>query len=380
MNCLICNSKGLIQLGMPGIYPKSITSEPRICNYPSDLWYCPSCGHIQKNHTQEIVSYINKVYSEYSAHYLSDGGEQLVFPAGLPPRPRTYHALQCCTSYLPKKGKLLDFGCGTGAALISASQLLPQWTMYGYDLSPLFKDDILKIPQVKGFYSGSLSDIQNGPFDLIILWQVLEHLADPVYYLSELKKHLTETGMILISVPDTERNPFDLAVIDHCSHFSLNSLDMLLQQTGFGIKVDGRNWFHNLLTCLITNDISHHINQNDVPSPERYVIWLKETAKFFNKTIDNNRYAIFGTGMSSFWLYSQMNLKPEFFLDEDERRIHKEIDGIKIIHPQDLIDNSIPIIIPFIRGTGLEIVNKIRNNYLLCRSFSFVLAPEMIDE
>jgi 2-polyprenyl-3-methyl-5-hydroxy-6-metoxy-1,4-benzoquinol methylase len=354
-----------------------MTSEPRICDYPSDLLYCRTCGHIQKTHTVEVETYIEKIYSEYMAHYISNGEEQLTFPKGLPPRPRTYHALKNCRAFLPEKGKLLDFGCGAGAALTSSSILLPGWTMYGYDLSPLHKDDILKIPNVRGFFSGTPANIHEGPFDLIILWQVLEHLEDPVYYLTELRKHLTARGMILISIPDTERNPFDLAIIDHCSHFTPHSLNMLLQKTGFRIQVHGRNWFHNMLTCLVSKDSSGTVRTEKYAPPERYVTWLQENARMYNKTVGMNRYAIFGTGMSSFWIYSQMSIKPEFFLDEDERRAGKVIDGIRVIHPADLDDTRIPIIVPFLRETGEGIVKKLRDKYPRCKNSSFILTHEL---
>jgi 2-polyprenyl-3-methyl-5-hydroxy-6-metoxy-1,4-benzoquinol methylase len=71
-------------------------------------------------------------------------------------------------------------------------------------------------------------------FDLISLAHVLEHIPDPVIYLTELRKNiLSPSGMILIEVPNLYgHDSFEIA---HTSSFSAHSLKETLKRAGFGI-------------------------------------------------------------------------------------------------------------------------------------------------
>ena len=51
-------------------------------------------------------------------------------------------------------------------------------------------------------------------FDLIILSHSLEHLIDPVKDLKLLSSKLSETGKIIVQIPDYQNNPYDLIVYD----------------------------------------------------------------------------------------------------------------------------------------------------------------------
>lgn len=381
MKCNLCGYDSLIQLGDIGLKPASVTSEPDLCALTANIYYCQKCHHLQKAHTQTELSFINSLYRNYETYKVSSGKEQLVFPKDRPPRPRSYHAIEQCLSLLPKSGNLLDIGTGNGAILRSASQLLEKWQLFAFDLGDKSKPEILAIPGVVDFYTESLDNVPQQNFNLIVLWHSLEHIPEPAKFLTELRSYLTEEGFLLIQVPDIHRTPFDFAVIDHWSHFTNFALVKLCQETGYQIELDGYDWVHNCLTLLLKRD-DRAIPKQSLPdssfTPDGYFHWLKQTVEEFERTTQNRKYAIFGTGISGIWVSSQLSNLPSFFIDEDSQRVGKNLGNIPIVKPQDM-PSGIDIVMPFTHATGKNISQKMQKEYSSCHSSNFILSQPYFD-
>jgi SAM-dependent methyltransferase len=367
-------------LGFVGRKPGSVTSEPNICSLSAKIYCCLNCDHLQKIHTQSELSAIDAIYASYDGHNLSGGSEQLVFAENLPPKPRTYHAIEQCVPWLPAQGKVLDIGTGNGAVLKSASQLLPTWNLSAFDISDNSKAEILKIPKVDNFYSGNLQSLPKGEFNLIVLWHVLEHVPEPGDFLLMLRECLVEGGFLLIQVPDIERSPFDLAVIDHCSHFTKSALLKLCCSSGFSLAVDGQEWSHNSISLLLdyNPDLNSKIDwQAETAASERYFYWLNNTVETFEQATRGDRaYAIFGTGMAGLWLLSQLSKKPIFFVEEDVARARKQIEKVPIITPTD-INKKIDIVMAFAYNTGKNISIKIKKTSPICGTCNYILSDQV---
>ncbi len=98
------------------------------------------------------------------------------------------------------KGKLLDYGCGTGEFLNVCQ--IASWRCKGIEPSPVARrkaSNLTKLP-----ISESLNQLGSEKFDVITLWHVLEHVEDLNEKISELKGCLAEGGIILIAVPNHE--------------------------------------------------------------------------------------------------------------------------------------------------------------------------------
>jgi hypothetical protein len=88
---------------------------------------------------------------------------------------------------LPKPCRSLDYGAGKG---ILVRLLLDEaWDAWGYDplATPLFAEDRI------------LTELPSGPFDVITMIEVIEHLCDPVDTLGRLRSLLAPSGVMLLS-------------------------------------------------------------------------------------------------------------------------------------------------------------------------------------
>ncbi len=94
----------------------------------------------------------------------------------------------------------LDFGCGGGGALLEIlddSNITPR-KLYGVEL-----DGIKKFINPKIKVLDDISYLEE-KVDVISLFHVLEHIKKPVEFLEEIKKYLTDDGIIIIEVPNID--------------------------------------------------------------------------------------------------------------------------------------------------------------------------------
>jgi SAM-dependent methyltransferase len=360
IHCAVCDSRVLINLGKIGIRNYSVTSDTQICSCAPDIYLCNNCNLLQKIYRADELAIILKQYAEYTPHHLSGGREQLAFPDNAIPLPRTALALQHVKPFVPLTGKLLDFGTGNGALLRSAVTIFPDWTFDTFDIKNSLEEDVLSLTQFNRFFSGDIDTLPFENYELITLWHVLEHINSPVETLQRLGRCLATNGYILLQVPDIKRNPFDLAVIDHTLHFNNNNLDKTIKAAGFDIVVDGEDWFHNGLTLLIrpAGEMVQSVPWFQETKMANYVGWLKETCSCFERISEKGHYAIFGTGMASIWISSQLPGKALCFIDEDPSKHGKLFQGIPIVGP-DRIPLDSDVLLPFLPETGERIINKL---------------------
>jgi SAM-dependent methyltransferase len=271
---------------------------------------------------------------------------------------------------------LLDYGAGDGAVLKSAGKLLPDWQLHALDITDKFREEILRLPGVVAFTSGDPEQLPRAHFDLIVLWHTLEHVAEPANMLRTFHQWLKPEGHVLIQVPDVERNPYDLGVVDHVSHFTNGTLRFCARNAGFEIAVDGHAWTHNCLTLLLGRP--EFVTE---PAPEPGTVaasknpfeWLNAQIQCFVAHVGTDNYTIFGTGMASLLLAAQLPASPQCFLDEDDRRVGGKINGIPIVHPRELHATT-PIIMPFLAETSQAIAQRLASQFSGLKPEQFVIA------
>lgn len=164
----------------------------------------------------------------------------------------------------PKKGKLLDIGCGPGLFLSRAR--LRGWEVTGCEVNKacieqLKSADIPVIDRPIEEYA-----LDDESFQCIALLTVLEHIPEPKELLKKVRKNLVRGGILAILVPNInalanrilhEKSPTFSGDM-HINHFSDSTLARMLHETGFDVTAS-----ETILTSI--DSVNNHLNYE---SPE----------------------------------------------------------------------------------------------------------------
>ena len=141
------------------------------------------------------------------------------------------------------QGRLLDFGCGSGSFLVRMREA--GWQAVGLDASPTVVQQLRSEMQLTAFV-GSLphAELRPASFDVITMWQALEHVHDPLAVLHAARQLLVPGGRLVVSVPNLASAPFrwfgpdwfGLDLPRHLLHFTPDTLARLVQQAGFQVE------------------------------------------------------------------------------------------------------------------------------------------------
>jgi len=126
-------------------------------------------------------------------------------------------------------------------------------------------------------------------------------------------------------VPNLRRNPYDLTIFDHCSHFTASSLRRLLLQAGLQIKWLSEDIVSKELTvlCSVGTSEPEPVTSEELSISEECVVWLENLIERAKEINSKNSLGIFGTSIGASWIVSELGRTPDFFLDEDPNRIGK---------------------------------------------------------
>lgn len=141
-----------------------------------------------------------------------------------------------------KEGKLLDMGCATGIFLKIAQK--KGFEPFGVDSSSFAFTHIPKNLKAKVQKTTiGKAEFPDKFFNLVTMWDLIEHLFDPRSDLKHIKKFLKENGVLVIGTSDVEspwaklwgKNWHFFAPPQHLYYFSKRTLRKLLNQAGFKI-------------------------------------------------------------------------------------------------------------------------------------------------
>lgn len=139
------------------------------------------------------------------------------------------------------RGKILDVGCATGFFLEKAKS--KGFEPYGVELSEsFFKEAHNKFGDRISW--GTMEDIpfENNFFDVITMFDLLEHVKDPTITLRCCRTVLTPNGIIAAVLPDTSsltaklmRKNWIHYKKEHLFYFSKKNISALLKQESFDV-------------------------------------------------------------------------------------------------------------------------------------------------
>jgi len=131
--------------------------------------------------------------------------------------------------------RILDIGCGTGAAAVDFSS-------YGWLCAVDRSRDALAFARSRGLQTVVASDAASlpfaeGSFDLVIAFDVIEHVDDDRGMMSELKRILRPGGAIALHVPAWPSlwSRHD-EVLHHKRRYTRRGLRELIAESGFAIE------------------------------------------------------------------------------------------------------------------------------------------------
>jgi SAM-dependent methyltransferase len=161
---------------------------------------CPSCDLVYQNPrpTQEEMG--QHYPPEYESYTDSSVDRELpwltkkAYAYGISKRRRV-------VTRRKKGGRILDVGCATGTFLLGMKEL-PDWEVAGVEISP-HAANIARKNQLEVF-TGTLEEAQlpSSRFDAVTLWDVLEHLHNPMTSLEEIHRILKPGGILVLRVPN----------------------------------------------------------------------------------------------------------------------------------------------------------------------------------
>lgn len=164
-------------------------------------------------------------------------------------RERTFaKCLDLIESYYPQKGRMLDIGTAGGSFLGVASQR--GWDVTGCEPSKWLSEWGSRHYNIN-IHAGTLFDMQldEGAFDVVTLWDVLEHTPDPSAVLKECRRVLKHGGILVLNYPDIGSSiarlmgrkwVFLLSV--HLYYFTLNTIREMLKANGFDVIRSKKHW------------------------------------------------------------------------------------------------------------------------------------------
>lgn len=156
---------------------------------------------------------------------------------------------------MPKRGKLLEIGSAMAHFLDAMKRR--GWDVKGIEIS----EDAIELARQQGIevFCGILEDYQTDEkFDVVCMYQVLEHVPDPAYVLERSHQLLNPGGFLVVEVPNLEsfdakinpqRRYWNYDLPRHLNHFSPGVLRKKLRKSGFEI-VDIDLYYPNFIISL----------------------------------------------------------------------------------------------------------------------------------
>ena len=163
-------------------------------------------------------------------------------------------------SCIEKNSSIMDIGSGGGVFLHTFLQVNKSWTPYGVEPTIEFANLTqrkLNCSVHTGSYCRNIFDTK---FDLITCNHVLEHVIDPIDFLSDIFSDLNHGGYLYMEVPDArdfeELHPeHDRFLAQHLWYFSEGVLEKMFEDVGFKVvKIESHNTIRkrkNLVSLLL---------------------------------------------------------------------------------------------------------------------------------
>ena len=207
--------------------------------YNTPVVRCSNCGLLYANPRWKAEHLFGRYTSEYWDQYASAIKETALDQVANQARWDPYlDTLELAR----KNNRLLDVGCATGEFLLAAKAR--GWEIYGVETSPVAAEYASRVTGAR-IHTGTLetTDFADQWFDVVTMWDVIEHLQSPRSYMRQAAKLLRNDGVIGLTTPNIRslaylllnRDWDAIGPNDHLYYFSPRTLEDLLKASGFAV-------------------------------------------------------------------------------------------------------------------------------------------------
>ena len=195
----------------------------------------PTIEAMQENYQKEMIG--NQPDSGVHSNYILERQKRIKSFSKL------YNSrLSFIESLYPGKGNLLDIGCGAGFFLNIAKER--GWNCHGMEILPEYIKYAQEKFALKNIRLESLDEpisYNANNFDVITLWDLIEHLRNPLNSLKKIHRMMKPGGLLVMWTPNVKNAIFlkerwvGYKILQHFYFFSGDSLKNMLEKTGFKI-------------------------------------------------------------------------------------------------------------------------------------------------
>lgn len=178
LECIACGDEKLIK---------------RLKLFGGSLAKCTECGLVFRNPRPSYETIKEYYKDDYSNIFLEEQTKSY--------RKGIFHHFLTTSIKGKSEGRLLDVGSGYGIFLSVAKDL--GWEVYGIELS----EDACQFARKNSGLNVFCGDLKEASFpkdhfDVVTLWNVLDHTINPLEQLLEIKRILKDDGLIFIRLPN----------------------------------------------------------------------------------------------------------------------------------------------------------------------------------
>ena len=170
--------------------------------------------------------------------------------------------------YKPSSGRVLDIGCAAGFFLMVMEE--KGWETTGVEISTPMADYARTELKLNNVFPGTLEEqrFEAESFDVITLWDVIEHLEDPRSVLAISRRLLKHDGILVIETQNVEsvfarlmgRRWHHYKCAEHLWHFSPKTLSSLLALEHFTAMEMSSRWAGKYVTVNFALERSARIH------------------------------------------------------------------------------------------------------------------------
>jgi SAM-dependent methyltransferase len=368
--CLVCGCTSMQPLALGRVLSGATTRGDAL--YPFCLQQCTECAHVQKALNADWYAGMCDLYErdyQFVGRHINCVDGKVVNRDNLAAE-RLDDLLG-----LGENGALLDVGCGEGTFIEAFRDHKPSWSVAGFDVGGLHRERILAIPN-SAFWSGDLDRVQK-KFDLITFNHVVEHLTDPVGVLRSAANLLAPRGSLVVRVPCFLAVNTDFFVLEHCSHFIMDTLVYALSLAGLRVvkEIVG-------LSAIEIGVVTEKAESRSLVPDSRAIkgtalrclAWAESLPPFIEAHAQGKRFGIFGVGGAGLWLGTHFRGRLSFFVDEDPAKQAQSFAGAPIIGVNEIPGDSLV----FVTFNSAEASDRIHRRLSLANPRAAFLVPPAV--